>query len=62
MGEQSRTQDLAKLMEQGVIDPVIAHRFDFAGLVEAHRALEQPGEAGAVVVSIVTPPAMRAVA
>lgn len=53
IGNQALTQDVARLLEQGVIWPVIAARFPLARIADAHHELETVGRpAGAVVVSV----------
>ncbi|MEE9385567.1 MAG: NAD(P)-dependent alcohol dehydrogenase [Nannocystaceae bacterium] len=53
LGDQQLTEDVAALLAEGAIWPVIAARFPLAQVVDAHHALESPNTMGTVVVSVV---------
>ena len=52
VGSQSLTADVAELMAQGVVTPVIAARYPLARVADAHAEQESGRPAGAVIVSV----------
>lgn len=59
-GDQAQMVELAELMAQGVLDPVIARRFPLERIAEAHTAVEG-GVEGAVVVTMAPAEKLRTV-
>jgi len=62
LGNQALSEDVAELLAQGVIRPVIAGRYPMARVAEAHAAQEAGHIAGTIIVSVndaarSTPPA-----
>ncbi len=55
LGDQQLMQDVAALLAEGAIWPVVAARYPLAQVVEAHAALER-GPQGTVVVSVADAP------
>lgn len=52
LGNQALTNDVAELLSQGVIRPVIAARYPIGRIAEAHSAQEGGDAVGAVIVSV----------
>ena len=52
MGDQRLMEDVAALMAEGAIWPVIGERFPLDRIADAHEALENPKTQGAVVVTV----------
>lgn len=59
LGDQQLTRDVAALLQDGAIRPVLVAQFPLDRVAEAHAALEDGGPAGDVVVLIGTPAASR---
>lgn len=53
--KQELTQDVATLLGEGAIWPVVAARFPLERVADAHQALESGNPSGAVVVRVVNP-------
>ena len=56
LNNQRRMQDVADLMAQGVIAPIVGARFSLERIADAHQALESGHVHGAVVVCMVDAP------
>ena len=56
LGNQRLTQDVAALLAEGSIWPVVAARFPLDRVADAHEALESGNPKGTVVVSVVDVP------
>lgn len=50
--DQERTREIAELLAQGAIAPVISHRYPFERISEAHAQAEARSQAGAVVITL----------
>ena len=57
LNTQQRMQDVATLLADGIISPVIGARFSLERIADAHQALESGHVQGAVVVCLVDAPA-----
>ena len=60
LGDQELTRDVAALLEQRAIRPLLAAQYPLARIADAHTELEENRPGGEVVVMIGAPPSLRA--